>query len=532
MNISNQNEGSPSDILFDRDAGVLLHPTSLPGSYGIGDLGPDCLHWVNMLSKAGQSLWQILPISPAGFGESPYQSSSSFAINPLLLSPEDIFEKNLIHHIELAWLRLPALRTIDYPVVRERKAWLASILAERFAALSKTHPLRQQYEEFAAREASWLDDFVLFMALKGKFGGRSWIEWPNDLRQRNPDSLASARSVLAGDIWRESVVQFFLHRQWETVLTTTRNQGIRIVGDLPIFVAHDSADVWCNQRLFQLDETGRPTKVAGVPPDYFSQDGQLWGNPLYDWPQHEAEGFSWWLQRLRKLLDMVDIVRIDHFRGFVACWEIPASASTAIEGSWNSAPGTAFFETAERVFGRPLPFIAEDLGVITPEVIELRDRFGLPGMRIMQFAFGNDPMKHTFVPEAFIPNCAAYTGTHDNDTVVGWFNSQAGEGSSRTAEEITREREAALLYFGGDGSNIHWQFIEHLYRSNAGAAIVPAQDLLGLGSEARMNTPGTASGSWRWRLGGFSQIEDALMHAGKLARQTHRAVRVRTRPSM
>jgi len=487
-----------------------MHPTSLPNDFGVGDFGPSAFEWIDRLAAAGQSLWQILPLNPAGYGDSPYQGLAAFAANPLFLSPQAAFEDGLLSAAELESLRLPDAPRVDYPSVYANKCELSVRAAERLFARGEDDPLRQAYAAFVRAEADWIDEFALFYALKARFGGVAWTDWPARFRDRDPEAMEDARRELDSDISRSKLEQFLLRRQWDAVRERARAKGIRIIGDLPIFVAHDSADVWCWRKLFRLNADGQPTVVAGVPPDYFSKTGQLWGNPLYAWERHRADDFAWWRKRLRKTLSWVDVVRIDHFRGFEACWEVPGGAKTAMDGRWIQAPGAEVFEKFVEDFGRPLPVIAEDLGVITPEVTALRDRFGLPGIRIQQFAFGTDPMRHTFLPESYGPDCVAYTGTHDNDTVVGWFNSVAGGSSTRSAEEIEAERAAALAYFGGDGSEIHMDFIRKLYASACGAAVVPTQDLLGLGSEGRMNTPGVASGSWRWRLPDWDALDEPL----------------------
>lgn len=512
--------------LFNRDCGILLHPSSLPCEFGIGDFGPCALRWLDQLAANWQNLWQILPLNPAGYGDSPYQSLSAFAANNAFLSPEALHESGLITAVELQSLRLPNGFAVDYSAVYANKLELATRAARRFFGLNEEDPQRLAFADFLRSEADWLEPFALFSALKSKFGGVAWTQWPGAYRDRDPQALETAKVELAADIQRIYFEQFFLFAQWTRVRNRARELGIRIIGDLPIFVAHDSADVWCRPDLFRLSADGNPCVVAGVPPDYFSATGQLWGNPLYDWEAHRATDFSWWRARLRKVLEWVDIVRIDHFRGFDACWEIPGGSTTAMHGRWIPAPGRELFEAFAADLGYPLPVIAEDLGVITPEVVALRDAFHLPGLRIEQFAFGSDAMKDTFLPEAYDGNCVAYTGTHDNDTVVGWFNSQPGIDSTRDAQAIAQERAAALAYFGGDGSRIHWDFIEKLYNSAAGAALMPVQDLLGLGSEARMNTPGVASGSWRWRISDESALQSALTLLGAVTIASGRGLAV------
>ncbi|MDQ8208616.1 4-alpha-glucanotransferase [Coraliomargarita sp. SDUM461003] len=511
-----------STRLFKQDCGLLMHPSSLPNQFGIGDFGPCALRWVEQLAAHGQTLWQILPLNPAGYGDSPYQGLSAFAANPVFLSPEDLHARALLDDQELLALRMPLHSRVDFAQVYANKAELSSRAARKFFALPAAHPLRSEYADFLATQDDWLQDFAIFSALKAHFNRVAWTDWPAEFRDRNPKALQEIAIKLDSELQRVCFEQFILRLQWSRVQQRAQDLGVRLVGDLPIFVAHDSADVWCQPELFRLNADGSPSVVAGVPPDYFSATGQLWGNPLYDWEAHRREDFGWWRQRLSRILSWVDVVRIDHFRGFDACWEVPGGAETAAAGHWIPAPGREVFDAFVTDHGLPLPVIAEDLGVITPEVEKLRDDYNLPGLRIEQFAFGTDPMSSTFLPENYAPNCVAYTGTHDNDTVVGWFSSQAGEGSTRTAKEIEAERAMALGYFASDGSEIHWDFIRSLYRSRAGASIVPVQDILGLGSEARMNTPGKASGSWAWRLTMTKRLDEALQHLETLTRETAR----------
>jgi 4-alpha-glucanotransferase len=508
--------------IFHRDAGILLHPSSLPNEYGIGDFGPAAETWIDLLADAGQSLWQVLPLGPAGYGDSPYQSLSAFAANPAFLSPDALVTEGLLSREEAETHRLPNSGHVAYTDVYNQKQSLADQLTTHLFQKTDSDPLLQEYASFCHRHRHWLDGYALFTALKENFQNQPWHHWPDAYRDRQPAALEKASKEFAGRIRQVKVLQFVLDRQWQHIREKARQAGIRIIGDLPIFVAHDSADVWCHPELFQLMPDGSPSVVAGVPPDYFSATGQRWGNPLYEWEQHRKTGFTWWKQRLQHLLTWTDVARIDHFRGFVACWEIPGDAEDATGGQWVKAPGHEFFLELEKEWGRPLPFIAEDLGVITDQVIELRDHFELPGIRVMQFAFGDDPMKSTFIPESFEANCVAYTGTHDNDTVQGWFNETPGKSSVRTAKEIAAEQKAACCYFESDGSDIHLDFIRALYHSDAGATIVPVQDILGLGSEARMNQPGKASGSWTWRLTSFDTLKKTLPELRDLTLQTRR----------
>ncbi len=515
---------SVSPSLFNRDSGILLHPSSLPGDFGVGDFGPSALCWLEALAESGQNLWQILPLHPTGYGDSPYQSISAFAVSSLFLSPESLYESGFITKVELDSFRMPDRAAIKYVDAHLNKLELARRASSRFFNLGANSSLRIAYEEFLIRQSVWLQPFALFSALKSKFGGVAWTKWPPVFRDRDPTALSDAEKELSGDIRRILFEQFILSQQWGIVRTKAQDLGIRIIGDMPIFMAHDSADVWCNPNLFRLATDGNPTVVAGVPPDYFSATGQLWGNPLYDWGSHVSQDFSWWRSRVRKLMDWVDLARIDHFRGFHSCWEIDGTADSAVKGRWVEAPGKEILDIFLDELGAPLPLIAEDLGVITHEVLALRDAYQLPGLRIQQFAFGSDVMKDTFIPEAYDSNCVAYTGTHDNDTVVGWFNSQPGVSSTRSADEVEKERTAAISYFGTDGSEINWDFINALYSSKAGATLVPLQDVLGLGSNARMNTPGTASGSWRWRITNDLILESSLIRLKELTYKTSRGL--------
>ena len=501
-----------------------MHPTSLPNAFGVGDFGPSAHEWLELLAKAKQNLWQVLPLNPAGYGDSPYQGLSAFATNPLFLSPDDLHKLGLLEDRELFALQVRCEAAVDYPSVYAHKSECAVRAACRFYELEVSHPLRCEFAEFVEEEADWVHDFALYTALKNRFANTAWTTWPAPYRDRHAEVIDESKQEFKTDIERVLFEQFFLRRQWNALHEHARSLGIRVVGDLPIFVAHDSADVWCQRDLFRLNADGSPSVVAGVPPDYFSATGQRWGNPLYDWETHAADGYAWWRARMRKILQWVDVVRIDHFRGFEAFWEIPGDAPTAENGKWVKAPGREVFNCFVDDLGKPLPVIAEDLGVITEEVVQLRDDFDLPGIRIEQFAFGSDPMKHTFLPESYNENCVAYTGTHDNDTVVGWFTETGGVSSTRSEVEVADERANVLEYFGSDGSEIHLNFIRSLYLSDAGASIVPLQDLLGLGADARMNTPGTEAGNWRWRLTSFDTLQRSLHDLSELTVDTGRGL--------
>ena len=499
---------------FPRSSGVLLHPTSLPGRYGIGDLGPGAFAFVDRLAAAGQHVWQVLPLGPTGYGDSPYQSFSAFAGNPLLISLDVLVEDGLLTESEAGSSRTLVAGSIDYaPVIAHRRALWPLVLA-RFDASRLA--VRDRFDEFCRAEAHWLDDFALFMAVKEAHDQVAWTEWESDIAARDPAAVARWSSRMSREIRQCKLTQFLFFDQWARVRDHCHAKSIAILGDLPIFVAHDSADVWSRRELFRLDASGRPTVVAGVPPDYFSDTGQLWGNPHYDWALIAKSGYAWWIDRVRALLSLVDRIRFDHFRGFVASWEVPGDATTAITGEWRNGPGAALFEAIQGALGAtPLPFVAENLGVITPEVEALRHRFGFPGMAILQFAFGTDPQAPDFRPHNYPRNLVVYSGTHDNDTTVGWWTGGAGH-STRSNDDIARERDYARRYLRLDGSAVHWEFIRAVLASVADTAIVPAQDLLGLGSEARTNQPGTASGNWRWRLRPGELTADVAERLGSL----------------
>lgn len=471
---------------YDRSGGILLHPTSLPGPYGAGDIGPAAHRWLEWLHEAGCGLWQVLPLGPTGYADSPYQCFSAFAGNPYLISPEALLADGLLSR-EDVW-EIPSFPTekVDYGWVIPWKLELLDKAFTRFQQ-SPANGLPQAFRQFRQAEAHWLEDFSLFMAIKQDLGGGSWADWPLDLRTRQPEALGEARSRLLTEIDRHAFYQFLFFRQWDMLRDHAHRLGIRIIGDIPIFVAHDSADVWANLDLFYTDSEGRLTAVAGVPPDYFSATGQLWGNPLYRWDIHKQRGYAWWISRFRAVLRLVDIIRLDHFRGFAGYWEIPAGMPTAEIGRWAPGPGKDFLYAVQNALGN-LPIIAEDLGVITPDVVELRDTFDLPGMKVIQFAFLIGP-EDPFLPHNYIRNCIVYTGTHDNDTTLGWFTS---------APEP--ERKFALDYVGTTAEDIPWTMIRLVWRSIGDMAVVPMQDLLSLGPEARMNFPGTPSGNWSWRM--------------------------------
>jgi 4-alpha-glucanotransferase len=468
---------------FTRGSGILLHPTSLPGLNGSGEIGTQAKEFIRWLARAGQRYWQILPLGPAGYGNSPYSSVSAFASNPLLIELDDLVSRG--------WIPAAALSDVPRASVNDSAPTTAfrwrvlSEASERFFA--EPAGRRQSFTEFCSQQHAWLDDYALFMALNQRFGGGEWTSWPASLARRQPEALATAREELQSAVRLHQFTQWIFSEQWSALRREGTAAGVKIIGDIPIFVAFHSADVWANPEIFHLDASGRPTVVAGVPPDYFSATGQRWGNPLYRWDVLATRGFDWWLRRFKAVFEQVDIARIDHFRGFAGYWEIPASEPTAQKGRWVPGPGTAFFDAVRNSLGE-LPIVAEDLGVITPDVTALRDRFDLPGMKVLQFAFGSGPA-NPFLPHNHSGRSVVYTGTHDNDTTRGWF-----------ATAPPREREYAQRYMRTDGSEVHWDLIRLGAGSVAEIAVVPMQDILGLGSEGRMNTPGRASGNWAWRF--------------------------------
>jgi 4-alpha-glucanotransferase len=482
---------------FSRSSGILLHPTSLPGPYGIGELGPEAHDFADFLHASGQRIWQVLPLGPTGYGDSPYQCFSAFAGNPLLISIDRLVEHGYLDAHDLAGKPAFTHDEVDFGAVI---AWKLPLLRKAFAAFTRgANADREAFKAFCERHSSWLDEFALFIALKEAHDLVNWTEWGAELALREPAALERARHDLRDDIECNKFIQFIFEQQWCDLKAHCTRNDIRIMGDLPIYVAFDSADVWANRDLFELDEHGQPRVVAGVPPDYFSATGQLWGNPIYCWDAHARSGYAWWIARFRRALEMLDMIRLDHFRGFEAYYEIPAGEVTAVNGAWVKGPGAAFFEALKQALGN-LPIVAENLGVITPEVESLREQFGFPGMAILQFAFGNDPQAPKFKPHNYPHHLVAYTGTHDNDTVVGWWSSRPGEGSIRTAADVEKELAYARRYLNTDGSDINWVMIRTLMASVADTVLFPLQDVLGVGSEGRMNLPGSSSGNWRWRF--------------------------------
>ncbi|MBN2124652.1 MAG: 4-alpha-glucanotransferase [Deltaproteobacteria bacterium] len=472
-----------------RESGILLHITSLPSSFGIGDLGPAAYRFVEFLADADQRCWQILPLNPTdlAYGNSPYHSGSAFAGNPLLISPELLVRDGLLSPEQMASPpRFPRER-VDFQAVVDYKGSLLQWAFERF----KEKDAPADYFAFCDENAYWLHDFALFAALKSHYRGRVWSEWPGELRDRDPEALDRALQALSGEVDREKFIQYLFFRQWRELRRTCAEKGIQIIGDLPIYVVYDSADLWVHPHLFNLDQDKRPLTAAGVPPDYFSETGQLWGNPVYRWEVMRRNGYAWWRQRISHNLALYDILRMDHFRGFVGYWEVPAGEKNAVKGRWIQAPAMDFFKHITEAFPS-LPAIAEDLGTITPDVTEVMDHFGFPGMKVLLFAFGGNLGTNPYVPHNHVENCVLYTGTHDNNTVRAWFEEEAAE----------EDKARLFTYIGREipSDNIHWELIRMAMMSVSRTVVFPMQDILGLGAESRMNRPSKKDGNWQWRL--------------------------------
>lgn len=471
---------------MERSAGILLHPTSLPGAEGIGTFGSEAYQFIDWSSKAGFSIWQVLPLGPTGYGDSPYQCFSAFAGNPLLISLRTLVEHGYLSNDDVTELSHYPREKVDFGrVIPVKRQLLEKACINWFESAPENE--RNELNDFRHRQGHWLEDYAMFMSLKDFYDGRCWNEWPEEHRDRHESALNSVREELSDRINRQVWLQYVFFKQWGALRQYANEKGIKILGDMPIFVAYDSSDAWANRTLFHFDETGNPSVIAGVPPDYFSETGQRWGNPLYNWYAHRSQGFEWWKQRIGTSLELVDLIRIDHFRGFSACWEIPASEPTAINGKWVDSPGRELFEAV--IAGRgDLPLVAEDLGVITDDVTALRKQFNLPGMRVLQFAFGSGS-DNPFLPHNHEPDSVVYSGTHDNNTSLGWWK-----------EEATDEMKGELSrYRGHPVEEPHWDLIHLAFSSVAETAVVPMQDLLGLDSNTKMNRPGEASGNWEWR---------------------------------
>ncbi len=481
------------ELNHDKYAGILAHPTSFPSPYGIGDLGKGSYDFVDFLEKSGLNLWQVLPIGHTGFGDSPYQPFSSFAGQPLIISIDELKNYGLLLNEDLddmpAWNPV----NIDFGTLIEFKTGLLKKAYSRFIdkdindSFSNNEELMKDYEDYCTN-TSWLFDYSLFMAAKDYHQGAPWYMWEPTLKKPTAKQKKDWATKLFEEMGYYNFIQFLFQKQWFALKEYANNKGIKIVGDIPIFVAFDSVDVWCNKSLFQLDKEGYPTVVAGVPPDYFSATGQLWGNPLYKWSEHTKTGYAWWIERIKYQLTLADFIRIDHFRAFDSYWAIPYGEETAVNGKWEESPGINFFTTLEATLGYHLPIIAEDLGEIGQSVIDLRDKFDLPGMKILQFGFEN-PEENNFLPHNFVRNCVCYTGTHDNDTTLGWY---------KNAYESSKDK--LRRYFNTDGGDVCWTLIRSCFSSVANMAIVPMQDVLNLDSWARFNTPGIGEGNWSWRF--------------------------------
>lgn len=490
---------------FQRSAGILLHPTSLPGKYSIGDLGIDAFYFIDFLANSGQTLWQIFPLGPTGYGDSPYQCFSAFAGNPLLISPEFLIKDGLLSEDDVSSLTTFNKHKVNFGEVIEQKN---IVLRKAFTKFYPKSHQNKKFKKFCNDNADWLNDYSLFMASKNFHKGVIWTDWSEDIAFRKDGAVEKWTIKLKDEIEYQKFLQFKFNEQWQNIKNYAHEKGIKIIGDLPIFIAYDSADTWANKNLFTVNEKGKLETVAGVPPDYFSPTGQLWGNPLYRWNEMEKDDFNWWRKRFSKLLELVDIIRIDHFRGFEAYWEIPGDAPTAETGRWVKAPGHKLFKSIRKHIGN-VPIIAEDLGVITREVEELRDSFNFPGIKILQFAFGDSGEKK-FLPHNFIPNCVVHTGSHDNDTTRGFFEKEKALKSGIF--------EAAQEYLGYYGDDICQELIRMAYASVANIVVIPMQDILNLDSSARMNFPGKlGDGNWTWRFS-WDQIPPKL--AGHLKRMT------------
>jgi len=498
-----------------RRAGVGLHLSSLPGAHGIGDIADSAIGFVDQMVEMGLGVWQFLPLGPTAYGDSPYQPLSAFAGNANLIGMEPLARMGLLRSSELGALRELSGEFVDYGRLIPLKRALLADAAENFQRRG-ANGLQAAYDDFLHRHAGrWLDDYALFRVLKTAHGERPWSEWESSYVRREAAALQRARNQYREQIERTRITQFLFDQQWRNLKSHATERNVCLFGDMPIYIALDSADAWANPELLLIDRDGRPTHVAGVPPDYFSEDGQLWGNPLYDWSYHEQTGYRWWIERTRHAAEQSHLVRIDHFRGFESFWSIPYGSRTAKQGEWVPGPGDALFVALEGSLGQ-LPIVAEDLGVITPEVEALRDNHGIPGMVVLQFEVG-DP---AFELDAIVANSVCYTGTHDNDTTAGWFRGNGDD--TRSAEEIEATRRNALEHTGGRAETIHWDMVRLAYSSRSSIAVAPMQDLLGLGSSARLNRPGTTLNNWRWRMPADALTASLVASVRSLVRETSR----------
>lgn len=490
-----------------RSSGILLHPTALPGPFKVGDLGKEARLFIDFLAKSGQSLWQILPLGPTGYGHAPYNALSAFAGNPVLINLQQLVACGELDHSRLD-IAIRQSSNLDFNQVHALKNTLLREAGQRFLRTA-SGARKDAFEHFCDTQADWLDDFSLFMALREAFAGQAWVDWPDALRTRQAHALREWQANLAESCKVHKYQQFVFSAQWEELKAFANGKGVLLFGDIPIFVAHDSADVWANQHLFQLDGKGRATAVAGVPPDYFSATGQRWGNPLYRWAQLKNEDFHWWQRRFEHQLACCDMIRIDHFRGFQACWSIPANEKTAINGHWEEVPGRELFEKLFKQ-GTDLPIIAEDLGVITEEVEKLRDDFAFPGMKILQFAFDSGP-DNPYLPENHNVNSVVYTGTHDNNTTLGWWQGLTKKQKDRVRNYLNKRRP-----------DMPWDLVSLAMASVAKLAVIPCQDILGLGSAARFNTPGHAKGNWDWQMSPDALTDELAQKLLSLTQKYHR----------
>lgn len=506
---------------FPRSSGILLHPTCLPSRFGIGDFGPAAYRFADFLENAGQRIWQMLPLNPPGYENSPYQCLSTFAGNPFLISPDRLVTDDLLQPSDLEIVPPFPENAVDFDQVNKFKTGL---LRRSFYIFNEKSPKnhRQQFSVFCDHNASWLDTYALFMALKEHYHFEPWHTWETAIKRREADAIDLYKNNLKMEIQYHKYTQYLFFKQWLELKKYCNNLGIRIMGDIPIYVALDSDTVWSHPDQFHLNANGKPTIVAGVPPDYFCKTGQLWGNPIYRWEKMAEDGYSWWIERVRRTHELFDIIRLDHFRAFEKYWEIPATHKTAMHGCWAKGTGASLFHAIENTLG-PVPFVAEDLGDITPEVIALRDQLGLPGLKVLQFAFGDDSPDNPHRPENYPHHCVVYTGTHDNNTTIGWFQSSNASDTTQGKKEKLRERERALKYLGTDGTEINWDFIRLALSSIADTAITPLQDIMGLGSEARMNLPGTPKDNWRWRFTQSMLTDDLALKMGALTRRYNRS---------
>jgi len=511
------NATEPLTLLAERQAGVCLHIASLPGPYGIGEIGEPARAFVDTMRAMQLGVWQFLPTGPTAYGDSPYQSLSTFAGNEMLIGIGDLVDMGLLVELEVEELEALPSQFVDYGTLIPIKHRLLDIAAQRFPFQASDEVQALCAEFIAANDAAWLHDYTVFRILKTRHGERPWPEWKPEYVHRDEDALQEIETSAASQIRALKVMQFLFRYQWQQLLDYAHANGVSLFGDMPICIALDSSDAWANRDILRIDENGHPDHVAGVPPDYFSEDGQLWGNPLYDWDKHAETGYQWWIDRLRASAELTDIVRIDHFRGFEAYWSIPADADTAREGTWEPGPGDAIFDAMKDSLGE-LPIVAEDLGVITPEVEDLRDRHQIPGMHVLQFDVSDADFQLSDVGR----NSVCYTGTHDNDTTLGWFNGSPDD--IRTAGEIELARKAVLKITSGTPETIHVDLINVTFSTEAKLAIAPMQDFLGLGSEARINTPGTLGGNWRWRVLETQMTREVCDNIAKMVRASGRAI--------